>query len=116
MTARSSTPDTILFGGKLTTLDRSNPVASAVAITDGVFTAVGDDKDVLLCGLAPQIVDQDLRVHLFLDVERRRAGDKVRSILLVLAAPDQLRVKIAITPLVGHSIRNLQGGFAVGGR
>jgi predicted amidohydrolase YtcJ len=41
MTTRSSTPDTILSCGKFTTLDRSKPTASAVAITNGVFTAVG---------------------------------------------------------------------------
>jgi predicted amidohydrolase YtcJ len=39
-------PDLILHHGLFTTLDRSNPVASAVAIKDGLFTAVGDDGDV----------------------------------------------------------------------
>jgi predicted amidohydrolase YtcJ len=41
-----STPDLILHHGLFTTLDRSNPTASAVAIKDGVFTAVGPDQDV----------------------------------------------------------------------
>ncbi|MGA2994994.1 amidohydrolase [Bradyrhizobium sp.] len=41
-----STPDLILHHGLFTTLDRSNPTASAVAIKDGVFTAVGSDQDV----------------------------------------------------------------------
>src|ERR1700746_2699737 len=40
-------PDLILHHGLFTTLDRSNPTASAVAIKDGVFTAVGRDEDVM---------------------------------------------------------------------
>jgi predicted amidohydrolase YtcJ len=39
-------PDLILYNGRITTLDRSNPTASAVAITDGLFTAVGRDAEV----------------------------------------------------------------------
>jgi predicted amidohydrolase YtcJ len=43
----STAPDFILHGGTFTTLDRSNPAASAVAIRDGKLTAVGRDPDVL---------------------------------------------------------------------
>ena len=39
-------------------------------------------------GLAQQVVDQNFRVHLLLDVERRRLDDEVGGVLLVLAAPD----------------------------
>ena len=39
--------DLILRNGRFTTLDRSNPTASAVAIANGVFTAVGRDEDVM---------------------------------------------------------------------
>jgi predicted amidohydrolase YtcJ len=39
--------DLILRSGLFTTLDRSNPVASVVAIKDGVFTAVSRDHDVM---------------------------------------------------------------------
>ena len=39
-----SSPDLILHRGLFTTLDRGNPTASAVAIKDGVFTAVGHDQ------------------------------------------------------------------------
>jgi predicted amidohydrolase YtcJ len=42
-----SAPDLILHHGLFTTLDRSNPTASAVAVKDGVFTAVGPDQDVM---------------------------------------------------------------------
>ncbi|HKP27190.1 MAG TPA: amidohydrolase [Dongiaceae bacterium] len=40
-------PDLVLHNAQVTTLDRSNPVASAVAMKDGCFTAVGTDRDVL---------------------------------------------------------------------
>jgi predicted amidohydrolase YtcJ len=51
-------PDTILYHGLFTTLDRSNPTASAVAIGEGVFTAVGQDADVMrLAGPATKVID-----------------------------------------------------------
>src|SRR5258707_11554409 len=39
--------DLVLRNGGFTTLDRSNPTATAVAITAGVFTAVGRGSDVM---------------------------------------------------------------------
>ena len=39
--------DLILYNGKLTTLDRSNPSATAIAIKDGIIKAVGDDTKIL---------------------------------------------------------------------
>src|SRR3984957_3191347 len=51
-------PDLIFHRGLVTTLDRSNPAASAVAIKDGVFTAVGRDQDIMkLAGPATKIID-----------------------------------------------------------
>jgi hypothetical protein len=44
-------------------------------------------------------------VHLLLDVERRRLDNQVGPVLLVLAAPDELRVEIAIAPLIGEADR-----------
>ena len=41
------TADTILFNGRVHTVDRENPQASAVAIKDGRFLAVGDDATVM---------------------------------------------------------------------
>ena len=40
-------PDLILHRGLFTTLDRANPAATAVAITDGKFSAVGRDNDAM---------------------------------------------------------------------
>ena len=37
----------ILRNGQFTTLDRQNPQAAAVAISDGRFIAVGDDGEVM---------------------------------------------------------------------
>ena len=51
-------PDLILHRGLFTTLDRVNPTASAVAITDGRFSAVGRDHDVMpLAGPDTRIID-----------------------------------------------------------
>jgi predicted amidohydrolase YtcJ len=56
----STAPDLILHGGRITTLDRANPFASAVAIKDGVFTAVGSGREVLsLAGPGTRIIDLD---------------------------------------------------------
>ena len=49
----TATPDVIFHNGRITTLDRSRPRASAVAVKDGRFVAVGDDAEVLaLAGAA----------------------------------------------------------------
>ena len=52
---------------------------------------------------ALEVVDQDLGVDLFLDVDRRGVDDEVGPVLLVLAAPDQLRVEVAVAALVGDA-------------
>jgi predicted amidohydrolase YtcJ len=46
----STSPDLVLFNGKITTLDRENPQAQAVAVREGRFQAVGDDAEIM--GLA----------------------------------------------------------------
>src|SRR5258706_7284971 len=52
----------ILLNAKITTLDRQHPAASAVAIRDGRFLAVGDDVDVMRhANVATQIVDCNKR-------------------------------------------------------
>src|SRR3954453_16884326 len=51
-------PDLILHHGLFATLDRSNPAATAVAIKDRLFTAVGQTGDVMkLAGASTKIVD-----------------------------------------------------------
>ena len=42
-----TTPDIIFHNARITTLDRSQPAASAVAIQDGKFVAVGTDTGML---------------------------------------------------------------------
>src|SRR5579862_5379847 len=51
-------PDMILYRGLFTTLDRSNPTASAVAIEGGSFTAVGSDQEIMkLRGPSTKVID-----------------------------------------------------------
>jgi hypothetical protein len=50
--------DTILRNGRVTTLDRTRPQATALAIKDGLFAAVGEDADVMaLQGEATRVID-----------------------------------------------------------
>jgi predicted amidohydrolase YtcJ len=39
--------DTVLFNGRITTLDPAHPSATAVAIDNGLFAAVGDDREIM---------------------------------------------------------------------
>jgi len=47
MSKPGASADLILHHGQFTTLTRAQPTASAVAIRDGRFLAVGADKEVL---------------------------------------------------------------------
>src|ERR1700735_4833598 len=105
----STSPDLILHRGLFTTLDRSNPTASAVAIKDGVFTAVGHDQEVMpLAGPATKVIDLKgrrvlpglidnhlpiIRGGLNFNMELR--WDGVRSLS---DAMSMLRRQVAITP------------------
>ena len=102
-------PDTILHGGRCKTLDPANPVATAVAIRAGVFTAVGLDDDIVpLAGprtqvihlqgrsVIPGLIDNHLHVirgGLNFNMELR--WDGVRSLADALA---MLKRQVAITP------------------
>ena len=58
MTPSTATPELILRNGRFTTLDRANPTASAVAIAQGRFTKVGDDREVMaLAGPQTRVID-----------------------------------------------------------
>lgn len=48
--------DTILFNGRVTTLDPANPVATAVALADGLFAAVGDDQEIMALRTATTVL------------------------------------------------------------
>ena len=64
MISSNDAPDLVLRRGLFTTLDRSNPAASAVAIKNGVFTAVGRDEDIV------PLARGDTK---FIDLKARRA-------------------------------------------
>ncbi|MFG6458892.1 amidohydrolase [Roseateles sp. BYS96W] len=102
-------PDLILFNGRLTTLDRSRPAATAVAIREGLFTRVGDDAEVLaLAGpltrridlhgrrVLPGLIDNHLHIirgGLNFNLELR--WDGVKSLADAMA---MLKAQVAITP------------------
>lgn len=55
---RDGQADMVLFNGRITTLDGGRREASAVAIRDGRFAAVGSDVDIMACkGAATRVID-----------------------------------------------------------
>src|SRR5437870_6498436 len=102
-------PDLILHNGLVTTLDRSNPSATAVAIRDGKFLRAGTEADVLpLAGAATRVIDLEgrrvlpglidnhlhiIRAGLSFNMELR--WDGVRSLA---DAMSMLKRQVAVTP------------------
>ena len=109
MSSATTTPDLILHGGRFTTLDRANPAASAVAIEDGKFTAVGRDADILpLAGAGTRVIDLgghsalpgliDNHLHIIrggLNFNMELRWDGVRSLA---DAMTMLKRQVAMTP------------------
>ncbi|MDR7009986.1 amidohydrolase [Paraburkholderia strydomiana] len=109
MTPHQDASDLVFFNGRFTTLDKSNPTATAVAIKDSKFTAVGSDNEVSqlqsdrtrsvdLNGRAalPGLIDNHLHIirgGLNFNMELR--WDGVRSLA---TAMDMLKAQVAITP------------------
>ena len=102
-------PDLILSDGKFTTLDRANPVAGAVAIADGRFTAVGETREIMaLKGPKTRLVDLkgrrvlpgliDNHLHIIrggLNFNMELRWDGVRSLSDAMA---MLKRQVAVTP------------------
>ncbi|MGK9233954.1 amidohydrolase [Inquilinus limosus] len=102
-------PDVILHRGLITTLDRARPTASAVAITDGAFSAVGTDHEVMpLAGPKTRIIDLkgrrvlpgliDNHLHIIrggLNFNMELRWDGVRSLADAMA---MLKRQVAVTP------------------
>src|ERR1700735_2203045 len=109
MTAPDGSPDLILHRGRFTTLDRSNPIADAVAIKDGRFTAVGHDREIMpLAGAETQVVDLKCRrvlpglidnhLHIIrggLNFNMELRWDGVKSLADAMA---MLKRQVAVTP------------------
>ncbi|MDR3455325.1 MAG: amidohydrolase [Rhodoferax sp.] len=107
--AETSTPDLILHRGLFTTLDRSNPSASAVAIRDGIFSAVGREQDILpQAGANTRVIDLqgrrvlpgliDNHLHIIrggLNFNMELRWDGVRSLA---DAMGMLKRQVAVTP------------------
>src|ERR1700757_948648 len=104
-----SGPDLILHRGLFTTLDRGKPTASAVAIKDGVFTAVGHDQEGMkLAGPSTKVIDLrgrrvlpgliDNHLHIIrggLNFNLELRWDGLHSLADAMA---MLRKQVAITP------------------
>lgn len=101
--------DLILYHGLVTTLDRSNPSATAIAIKDGKFLAVGSDAEIMKHA-GPQTKSVDLRgkrvlpglndnhTHVVrggLNFNMELRWDGIRSLA---DAMDMLRRQVAVTP------------------
>jgi predicted amidohydrolase YtcJ len=109
MSTGSDAPDLILHSGLFTTLDRSNPTANAVAIKNGVFTAVGRGEEVIpLAGRSTRIIDLkgrcglpgliDNHIHFIrggLTFNMELRWDGVRSLADAMA---MMKRQVAITP------------------
>src|ERR1700685_4331163 len=101
--------DVILYRGQFTTLNRSNPTASAVAIKDGRFVAVGNDLETMkLRGPSTRVIDLrgrrvlpgliDNHLHIIrggLNFNMELRWDGVRSLADALA---MLKKQVASTP------------------
>ena len=113
-------PDMILYQGLFTTLDRSNPTASAVAIENGSFTAVGSNQEIMkLRGRATKVINLggrrvlpgliDNHLHIIrggLNFNMELRWDGVWSLADAMA---MLKKQVAITP-PPHWVR-VVGGF-----
>ena len=107
MTAEPS--DLVLHNGLIATLNRSNPSASAVAIKDGKFIAVGSDREVFaLAGASAKVIDLkgrrvlpgliDNHLHIIrggLNFNMELRWDGVWSLADAMA---MLKKQVAITP------------------
>src|ERR1700742_4664562 len=109
MTSHQDAPDLILLNGRFTTLDKSKPTATAVAIKDSKFIAVGGDSEISqlksdgtrtvdLKGRSalPGLIDNHLHIirgGLNFNMELR--WDGVRSLA---TAMEMLKAQVAITP------------------
>jgi predicted amidohydrolase YtcJ len=101
--------DVIFHRGQLATLDRSNPTASAVAIKDGIFSAVGNDHEVMkLRGPSTNVIDMrgrrvlpgliDNHLHFIrggLNFNMELRWDGIRSLADAMA---MLKRQVAVTP------------------
>ena len=105
----TATADTILFNGRITTTDRSNPEAQAVAVSGDRILAVGRNEDVLhLAAAATRQIDLaghrvipgliDSHMHIIrggLNYNMELSWDGVRSLADAMA---MLKAQVARTP------------------
>lgn len=107
--APATPPDLILHRGLITTLDRANPSANALAVTNGVITAVGHAKDILpTAGAMTRVINLEGRrvlpglidnhLHLIrggLNFNMELRWDGIKSLADALS---MLKKQVAVTP------------------
>ncbi|WP_431049130.1 amidohydrolase [Roseateles sp. L2-2] len=107
--SETTIPDLVLFNGRFTTLDRTRPTATAVAIKDGRFLSVGANQEILaLAGDATRRIDLkgssvlpgliDNHLHIIrggLNFNMELRWDGVRSLADAMA---MLKAQVDITP------------------
>jgi predicted amidohydrolase YtcJ len=105
----TDTPDLIVHNAQLTTLDRATPLATAFAVRDGCFSAVGGEREIIaLRGPNTRVIDADrqriipglsdnhthvIRGGLSYNLELR--WDGVASLADAMA---MLKAQVAVTP------------------
>ncbi|HRZ54564.1 MAG TPA: hypothetical protein P5525_03785 [Candidatus Paceibacterota bacterium] len=89
----------------LVKLRGTSVLGQAVEVGEQVNLGFGRSRPGL--GLPEEVVNQDFRVDLFLDVKRRGGDDQFRPIEDVFAAPDELGVEVPVASLE----RDLDGRF-----
>src|ERR1700719_3768007 len=109
MNSSNTTPELILHRGLFTPLDRANPTATAVAITDGKFSGVGRENDVMkLAGKQTKIVDLkgrrvlpgliDNHLHIIRGGLNLNIGLRWEGVRSLVDAMAMLKRQVAVTP------------------
>ncbi len=114
-------PDLVLINGKVTTFDKTKPQASAIAVKDGMISAVGSDVEVMrAAGDASQVIDlggrrvipglNDTHTHTVREGLQYSLELRWDGIPTFAEAMERLKVMVEKTP-PGHWVR-VVGGFS----
>ena len=112
---RTEEPETVLYNGKIWTVDETQPRAQAVAISGGRFLAVGSNADVLpLATARTRKIDLAFKTVLpgFNDAHAHPVGSSVESLNKVACDKDSIE-KIQ-APLHDRALQTPSGQWVLG--